>query len=261
MPIKDDVGYGKLTGTKIEHLGKILAMHLAITQAVLNKFPSFIQQYRYIDMTAGKGYTPDGNAGTPLVFLEQVHSDKFHKPYKIDLIERNDKNCQELIANIKRVGGENKWNTHNISYHPGEYQNVIPQILPSELGTELGLAFVDPTGDLPDFGVLKYIAEMRPRMEILMYISATNIKRINHDTGIHLSDYMSQIDKKYWMVRKPFSWDSHKWTFLLGSNTDIFKRYKRISFYRIDSDEAKDIFFKLNLTESERFEHFQPKLL
>jgi hypothetical protein len=35
MPIENGVGYGEYTGMKIEHLSKILAMHMAITQAVI----------------------------------------------------------------------------------------------------------------------------------------------------------------------------------------------------------------------------------
>jgi hypothetical protein len=35
MPIENGVGYGEYTGVKIEHLSKILAMHMAITQAVI----------------------------------------------------------------------------------------------------------------------------------------------------------------------------------------------------------------------------------
>ena len=41
MPIKDGVGYGEYTGVKIEHLSKILAMHMAITQAVIKKHASY----------------------------------------------------------------------------------------------------------------------------------------------------------------------------------------------------------------------------
>ena len=60
MPIENNVGFGKYTPFKIQHLSKILAMHMAITQGVLKKTPYFRQVYRYIDLTAGRGKTPDG---------------------------------------------------------------------------------------------------------------------------------------------------------------------------------------------------------
>ena len=71
MPTKDGVGYGEFTKLKIEHLAKIFGMHLAITQAVLKRSPYYKQYYRYIDITAGKGYVPDSlTLGSPLVFVK-----------------------------------------------------------------------------------------------------------------------------------------------------------------------------------------------
>jgi hypothetical protein len=69
MPKVDDVGFGQSTPIKIQHLSKILDMHMAITQAVLNKHAVYKKKYRYVDLTAGKGHTPDGLKGSPLVFF------------------------------------------------------------------------------------------------------------------------------------------------------------------------------------------------
>ena len=56
MPVKDGIGYGEYTGVKIEHLSKILAMHMAITQAVIKGTSSYFEpEYRYVDLTAEKG--------------------------------------------------------------------------------------------------------------------------------------------------------------------------------------------------------------
>ena len=93
MPKVDGVGYSNSTYLKIEDLSRIFAMHLAITKAVLVKHGNLYQQrYRYIDLTAGKGFTPNGLRGSPLIFLEQVESDKVKIPYRADLIECKEKN-------------------------------------------------------------------------------------------------------------------------------------------------------------------------
>ena len=91
MPKVDNVGYGKYTTQKMEILKRIFGMHLAVTQAVLNKRPAYKQVYKYIDATSGKGYVPESIIpGSPLVFLETVFSEKFNKPFKIHLIEQEE---------------------------------------------------------------------------------------------------------------------------------------------------------------------------
>jgi three-Cys-motif partner protein len=259
MPKVDNVGYGELTPVKIEMLSKILDMHLIITQAVIARNSYFKQTYHYIDLTAGKGYSPDGKVkGSPLVLLDSVHSEKIRIPCKIDLIECEEKNYSELDSNIQKYCKQNGWDPGNIHLHRGNYEAIVKDILPSINEMELGLIFVDPSGNLPDFEILDYIARMRPRMEILVYIPTTNVKR---QKGKLLSEYMKDMEKEYWLVRKPFSWDKHKWTFLLGcSHPTIFKNYKAIDFVRLDSPEAEGFFPKLNLSAKQRMTQIQPEL-
>lgn len=259
MPIVDKVGYGELTPLKIEILSRILDMHLAVTQAVLRKNPYYRQIYRYIDVTAGKGYTPDGRIiGSPLVFLNSVKLLNQHIPYMVDLIECEDTNLTELRANVRRHCQQNGLDSKQIKFHLGNYENKVPELLPTPNDLELGLVFVDPSGNLPDFETVSYISRMRPRMEILIYIPTTNVKR---QKGKLLSDYMVEMGKKYWFVRKPLAWDKFKWTFLLGtSHPTIFKDYKGIDFVRIESPEAQEFFPKLNLTAEARMRKIQPEL-
>ena len=261
MPKVDGVGYSNSTYLKIEDLSRIFAMHLAITKAVLVKHGNLYQQrYRYIDLTAGKGFTPNGLRGSPLIFLEQVESDKVKIPYRADLIECKEKNINELKLAILTEANKLDWKGGEIEYHLGRYQSVIPSLLNEKCTNEMGLFFVDPSGDLPDFDILGLIADLRPRMEILIYVSSTNIKRLYKHQEKRLTDYLEKVSKQHWLIRQPISWDQFKWTILLGSNSSLFRDYKKINFLRLESEGGQKILEKLNLTKIEQMERHQLKL-
>lgn len=264
MPIENGVGYGEYTGVKIEHFSKILAMHMAITQAVIKKHASYYEpQYRYIDLTAGKGSTPDGTMGSPIVFLTKTSDAKFDIPFQADLVEREEKNLNEL----KKVISEHPTDFElkgKINFHSEDYEKVIPDLFKTKKDFELGLVYVDPTGtkDLPDVNILAHISKMRPRMEILFYLSATGVKRQFHQTHKLLSDFLNATGKQHWLIRKPIKGDKHQWTFLLGSNLDLFKPHKNIRnyFHLLNSPEGQQVFEKMNLSQEQRNEQKQPRL-
>lgn len=261
MPIENGIGYGEYTGVKIEHLGKILAMHMAITQAVIKKHASYYEpEYRYVDLTAGKGSTPDGNKGSPMIFLDKVGDPNFDIPYRANLVERDQNNLDELQNTVQSHPMYKKERVH---FHLGEYENIIPDLFKSKKDFELGLIYVDPTGtkDLPDIRTLAHISNMRPRMEILFYLSATGVKRQFQQTHQLLADFLNATGNLHWLIRKPFKGDSHQWTFLLGSNIDFFKPHKKIQSYfcTLNSPEGQEVFEKMNLSQDQRFEQKQQR--
>ena len=182
MPIDENgIGTGDYTELKFQHLEKILEMHLAITRSVMNKNRSrFYQTYRYIDATAGCGMYIDGMLGSPIRFLERA--ERFKINYRADFIEQNPININKLKELIESKATHEGWQIANLHYHDDCYQAVLPTLLVSRDFRELGLLFVDPTGSLPHFDIIALTAKQRPRMDILLYISTTNVKRLYQTT-------------------------------------------------------------------------------
>ena len=255
MPIKDGVGYSFWTPLKQQHFEAILRMHLSISKAVISKNPYLNQQYHYIDATAGPGtYSVENQVlnGSPLVFIGLA--EKIQISYQANFIEEVPENLDSLKSLIPQL------DHGHIEYHCCDYKDILGDIIVTPNDKQIGLVYVDPSNGIPQFEVIANLTSKRPRMEILLYLSATNLKRAYQVTEQVLSDYILQMNKKHWLVRRPAKGDNHQWTFLLGSNTSLFKDYKKIDFYKMNSPEAQEIFPKLDLTARQYFEKHQPRL-
>ena len=255
MGLPDGVGASLWTPRKQADFGSIASMHLSITKAVINKHPYYDQTYCYIDATAGPGtYLFDDEVihGSPLVFIERAEA--VQVPYSAHFIE----NVPETLDRLNRCLPTAQFGT--LHPHAGDYSDIIPIILGSKNEEQLGLIYVDPNTGIPNFDALALASQLRPRMELLLYLSATNLKRVHQFTDELLSSAIAKLNKAHWLVRRPAKGDRHQWTFMLGSNADVFKDYKKIEFYVLDSPDAQEFFPKLDLTRAGIWDKLQPRL-
>lgn len=241
MPIKNGIGQSEYTPIKLAHFRQILETHIAITSAVIKKNKYWNQQYLYIDATAGPGYYPNYSQlhkGSPLIFAECVG--KRDLPYAACLIEEDANHLRTLMSNVPTG--------FQFDPHHGRYEDIIPIIMDHEDKYQLGLLYIDPNNVMPNIDIIKHVSDNRPRMEILVYLSASALKRTNK----HLIDYI-QSGKKSWLIRQGFG----KWqyTFLLGTNSPdkIFRnKFETIEMFSVDTPKGQERFEHMQYTKKQR---------
>jgi len=245
------------TTEKMYYFERILRIHLSVARNVIRKYKT---PYLYVDMTSasGKIKTTDGEIiyGSPLRFLSAIQ-DYPDIDYTIQFIDEDNKKIDCLRKNI-----EAEFPRTNCYIHNGTHQSFTDsEELKFRNGT-FGLIYLDLYGDFGNsIQALNQIVkrdplklkrdEQKPMLDILISFSGTSIKRPNgvekyNRQNRTLYDYVNGIDKKCWLVREPYG--KQQWSFLLGTYGDIFDDYKKYEFYRMDSEEGKDIFYLLNTT-------------
>ena len=278
MPKHRDLGYGQFTFDKAEAFQTILRMQMVIARAVIQKYsPKYTPlPYLYLDLTAGPGYSEPRRQikGSPLIFLEQASrplpvgrsEDKFMPPvpFEAHFFEKDAEFAAQLEHNIVPFRAAS--HCHGLTVYHADYTDPtvgVCSLWPAPQKYRYGLVYIDPSGDLPDFATLACLAEKFPRVEILIHIAATIVKRRSqaHNIPERLADLIGKIPKPHWLIRKARRGDKHQWTFLMGTGIDrLFRGLKREEFHPIDSPEGQRILEQLNYTQQELFDRRQRRL-
>jgi len=216
-------------------------MHLRMTKAVMQKW--HIPTYHYFDLNAGPGryQLPDDGTpiiGSPLVFLKAAREAEV--PYTAVLIEKCAASCENLLREVRSF--------ENVTVRQGDHNVILDEYGGRHLQA-LGLIYSDPSNHEVPFEALSRFCQAYPKVEVLIHVAATAIKRVHAKDDPDLRSRLGQLNKNYWLVRAPDGpW---QWTFLLGTNWDGFKDYQAINFHRMDSTKGREIIDRLNYTRTE----------
>lgn len=232
-------GYGESEETryKLEQLRGLIKMHVGICAG-----QAWCRDYRYIDMNAGPGIMDvSKQSGSPLIFLETAsHAPSL--PYHALMVEKDAGYVDQLRERVRLFP--------HVTVAHGDHAAIVPTYVSGLSGKPTGLIFHDPKG-VPSFETLAQVTRMAQaqRMDILIYMSATNLKRPNGwkarrgrpDTT--LKEGIGTIGKTTWLIRRPRT--NKCWTFIIGSNWTDFPTWKRAGFVRLDSAEGQAILEQL----------------
>ena len=259
MPIKKNIGYSETTPLKQQIFRDFLHLHITLWDAITNKHIYYDSFYYYLDLTAGTGTNPkDMSLGSPLIFLGAATGRDI--PFEAALLERNIANYEELcLAVSPYTTNQGSIEKDNIYVQHIDHAELLNNPNLWAAYNQLGLAYYDPNnlavkdGESKSFNSIVELFNQQEflRVDFLASVFATNIKRIRRFTGKCMSDWLSLIPKKHWLVRRPLDSDAKKWTMFFGTNWVDFPQYKRLEFYSIHSTIGRQILEELNYTKEE----------
>lgn len=239
----EGIGCSDYTPMKQSQFTHILRVHLGVCAAIHRRKSL---TYTYIDLNAGVGrYTYKGEEiiGSPLIAANELSSSPM--PCNAHYCEIDRGSASILQSRLDEINGVGK-------VVPGNHHLTVPRIIRTLPRSNYGLIYSDENGKQMPVDLLRQCAQRLPLVDILIYTSATNCKRL-YGAGVsntRLLDHIKSIPKQHVIVREPVG--PHQWTFLILTNWDAFPAFKSRGFYSIDSSEGERILHKLNYDREEQ---------
>lgn len=246
MPINNGVGYSEYTPKKQELFRKMIRMNICAWKSIMQKQHRH-QTYTYFDINAGPGVTNEYGYGSPFIFLDEAIGAGLQ--YCAHFIEIDSQNAFDLRLNLANNFQEdayyNVWNGDN-----GQIINNNWIDNQKNRNTVPGLLYCDPSGSPPPFDVLIKFSLIWRSIDILINLSAANIKRDRkrNNREFDLIYNLNLFDKKNILIREPYG--CHQWSFIYLTNGPSFE-WKKQKFHLISSEIGTKTLEKMNYTEEE----------
>ena len=196
--IYDNIGCGDHTPAKQNSFRDICGQHVAVVRSILKKHRHkgwMSKEYCYIDMNSGAGqYNLPGDnqpiIGSPVIF--QDVADGLKVDFRAHLFEVNADCCNSLAA----LTDPSRTTIYQMDHDliDGEFQGYRK--------SPYGMLYHDPN-DRPSFDAIARFSHLRicRFMDVLIHLSATNIKRVRcAHGGNDLARQLGQIKKEKWII-------------------------------------------------------------
>lgn len=253
------IGCSDHTAEKHALFSEVMKWHTAMCAGIGSRIPNGLL-YHYIDTNAAKGrYEHEGVllTGSPLRALSAIRA--AHLQFRACLIDKSSQFTNELQGHVKQFCAQRPEDWMAIDIYTGDNTELARRwcsAIHNRYGPSgwldpapYGLLFNDPNG-MPDFPLLTELSSLTQlrRIDFLLYASATLIKRVHtvwKSKGHRsLCEHLDLMSKDIWLIREPVG--HQQWTFLLGTNFESIRDWKRGGFYRIDSAEGQVVLERLN---------------
>lgn len=263
MPVKDGMGYSKETPRKQRHFAGILKMQLGMARGAMsnprNRGWCDQSYYQYFDLFSGSGWwidEKDGSEqkGSPLIFLDII--EKVDIPYRAVFVDIRPENMERLRDSVP---------AYHLPYCTFVADDGAMAIRPymkamtfkhknSGSKSRMGMVYLDPNKiTLVNWDLLRMFnrVEFNRTTDIVIYAGATGAKRVRGSlkSQEYLTDGMSEVNKKKWIVRVPY--DKNQWTFLMGTEYIDMKTWEAKGFYDCRSEQGARILQYINYSKDE----------
>jgi three-Cys-motif partner protein len=270
MPITSSgQGFSKNTSSKQEQFRYFMNIHLGICKGIFDRNRNnfwLSHKYHYIDLNAGTGINEKYGEGSPIIFLQEAQSQKidtccYFVDLKESILDELKQNVVAFSCQAEYFPYDNRLALDNIAKNIHSHSRNNRKLY--------GILYSDENGTVPPFDELAEVFKNKhlETMDILIYFSATNVKRcLKSDTSDiykRLTEYIRNVPKKHWQIRQ--SEDKHQWSFLFGTNWDKngqmgYPKITKYNFHDISSSKGQEILERLAYTNDEIQDMIQPKI-
>jgi hypothetical protein len=243
---------GPFTAQKQDEFRRIVRAHLPLTAAVVRKH-GFHPRYLYVDLYAGPGRYPDGEAGSPAIFAEEAAKSGTRVPLlPVDayFCEVDDHEFDRLQATtLALAGGPSRYHAlHGDNDHTVDHILVPLRRAPRRV---FGLVYADPNGADLCIDAMRRLAHAAAGADFLVRVQAASYKRVRIVHGRPpLEEQLRSVGRRHVSFGPPVG--SNEYAFaLLTNHNELASKFRSGVFHADDTPAGVALADRLTWTKAE----------